>query len=118
LSTSSPRNEIRIHGTRSYVLAELRNNDDLQAMGLATSEEWIFSRTGLRGAESPHPMSAPRTYPSKPDSTPLANSELVPPMEATKEITPFAPPGEAAVRPTGRHLGSYRDSDTEGDLFR
>lgn len=39
---------IRILGTGSYVPPKVLTNTDLQAMGLDTSDEWIFSRTGVR----------------------------------------------------------------------
>lgn len=39
---------IRILGTGSYVPPKVLTNNDLQAMGLDTSDEWIFSRTGVR----------------------------------------------------------------------
>jgi 3-oxoacyl-[acyl-carrier-protein] synthase-3 len=40
--------EIRILGTGSYVPPKVLTNADLQAMGLDTSDEWIYSRTGVR----------------------------------------------------------------------
>ncbi len=39
---------IRILGTGSYVPPKILTNDDLVAMGLDTSDEWIEKRTGVR----------------------------------------------------------------------
>lgn len=39
---------IRILGTGSYVPPKVLNNDDLVAMGLETSDEWISKRTGVK----------------------------------------------------------------------
>jgi 3-oxoacyl-[acyl-carrier-protein] synthase-3 len=39
---------IRILGTGSYVPPQIITNDDLVAMGLDTSDEWIVKRTGVR----------------------------------------------------------------------
>jgi 3-oxoacyl-[acyl-carrier-protein] synthase III len=39
---------IRILGTGSYVPPKILHNDDLQKMGLDTSDEWITQRTGIR----------------------------------------------------------------------
>jgi 3-oxoacyl-[acyl-carrier-protein] synthase III len=40
--------DIRILGTGSYVPPRVLHNDDLQKMGLDTTDEWIFERTGVR----------------------------------------------------------------------
>lgn len=39
---------VRVLGTGSYVPARVLKNDELRAMGLETSDEWIASRTGVR----------------------------------------------------------------------
>ncbi|MBU2488844.1 MAG: ketoacyl-ACP synthase III [Proteobacteria bacterium] len=39
---------IRILGTGSYVPPRVLSNQDLEAMGLETSDEWIVKRTGIR----------------------------------------------------------------------
>ena len=39
---------VRILGTGSYVPPKVLSNDDLQKMGLDTSDEWIVQRTGVR----------------------------------------------------------------------
>jgi 3-oxoacyl-[acyl-carrier-protein] synthase-3 len=39
---------IRILGTGSYVPPKVLSNFDLQQMGLKTSDEWIFKRTGIK----------------------------------------------------------------------
>ncbi len=39
---------IRVLGTGSYVPPRVMRNDDLRAMGLDTTDEWIASRTGVR----------------------------------------------------------------------
>jgi len=41
-------NGIRILGTGSYVPPKVLSNDDLQKMGVDTTDEWIFQRTGIR----------------------------------------------------------------------
>lgn len=38
---------VRILGTGSYVPPKILTNDDLVALGLDTSDEWIFKRTGV-----------------------------------------------------------------------
>lgn len=40
--------KIRILGTGSYVPPKRLTNDDIKNMGLDTSDEWIFQRTGIR----------------------------------------------------------------------
>jgi 3-oxoacyl-[acyl-carrier-protein] synthase-3 len=40
--------KIRILGTGSYVPPKVLTNFDLQAMGLDTTDEWIFQRTGIK----------------------------------------------------------------------
>jgi 3-oxoacyl-[acyl-carrier-protein] synthase III len=39
---------IRILGTGSHVPSKILTNQDLVAMGLDTSDEWIVKRTGIR----------------------------------------------------------------------
>jgi len=39
---------VNILGTGSYVPPKILNNQDLEAMGLDTSDEWIIQRTGIR----------------------------------------------------------------------
>ncbi len=39
---------MRILGTGSYLPPKVLSNDDLVAMGLDTSDEWITKRTGVR----------------------------------------------------------------------
>lgn len=39
---------IRILGTGSYVPPKVLSNDDIKNMGLDTSDEWIFQRTGIK----------------------------------------------------------------------
>jgi 3-oxoacyl-[acyl-carrier-protein] synthase-3 len=109
-------NEIRIHETGSYVLAELLNNDDLQAMVLDTLDEWIFSGTGVRERR----IAAPDVCTSDIAYQACFNADLefgIGPTDGGLGITPFNPPGEPAVRSIGRRRGSDRDSNREGDLF-
>lgn len=41
-------NGIRILGTGSYVPPKVLSNNDIQKMGIETTDEWIFQRTGIK----------------------------------------------------------------------
>jgi 3-oxoacyl-[acyl-carrier-protein] synthase-3 len=49
---------IRIIGTGSYLPSKVLTNDDLQEMGLDTTDEWILQRTGVRERRIADPETA------------------------------------------------------------